>query len=70
MWEMGKLIPFVMLPVLRECYREFVAYKMGENVVLNDYVMLITFLYIRDCLAHYSHDLPRMPRLFYPNSFG
>lgn len=48
----------------------FVAYEMGQNVVLNDYAMLITFLYMHVCLVLYSYNLPRIPRLFYPNSFG
>lgn len=52
--------------ILTPCSGEVVAYAMGLNVVLNDYAMLITFLYMHDCLVLYSYNLPR---LFYPNSF-
>lgn len=52
--------------ILTPCSGEVVAYAMGLNVVLNDYAMLITFLYMHDCLVLYSYNLPR---LFYQNSF-
>lgn len=44
--------------VLTECSGVFAPQKIGENVELNDYAAVNTFLYMPDCLILYSYSYP------------